>query len=131
MSAVKKSPRRKSKTGRAKARSFSTSEGRANFAEALETANREKTIIGFDRYGHPIAALVPIDAVKLLAGQGGVEPDVRDRIIRGARSFMAAASLAAGRAAPAKPKKPAAKKAKGAKTKTKRAARSKALGKQA
>jgi hypothetical protein len=71
--------------------SFSTSQGRANFARALETTDQEKTVIGFDRYNRPVAALVPIEAVSMLAGQtGGVDPAVRAKIVRMAKLFLAA-----------------------------------------
>ena len=71
--------------------SFSTSQGRANFARALETTDQEKTVIGFDRYNRPVAALVPIEAVSMLAGQViGVDPAVRAKIVRMAKLFLAA-----------------------------------------
>lgn len=84
------------------ARSFSTSEGRANFALALETAGREKTVVGFDRYGQLVAALVPVEAVQMLAGEGDVDPAVRAKIVRMAKAFL-------GGGAPAAPKAKAAK----------------------
>ena len=72
--------------------SFSTSEGRANFARALETTAEEKTIVGFARYSTPVAALAPIEAVRMLAGQAGdVDPAVRARIVRMAKLFLASA----------------------------------------
>ena len=87
MRAVKATRR---KTGAATP-SFSTSQGRANFARALETTDQEKTVIGFDRYNRPVAALVPIEAVSMLAGQpGGVDPAVRAKIVRMAKLFLAA-----------------------------------------
>ena len=64
-----------------KARVYSTSEARANFAEALETAQVENAVIGFDRYGRTIAALVPIEAIYMLAGKGNmIAPAVREEI---------------------------------------------------
>jgi hypothetical protein len=69
--------------------SFSTSQGRANFARALETTDLQKTVVGFDRYNRPVAALVPIEAVSMLAGHSGdVEPAVRAKIVRMARLFL-------------------------------------------
>src|SRR5512145_685833 len=69
--------------------SFSTSAGRANLARALETTDREKTVVGFDRYNRPVAALVPIEAVSILAGQGEqVDPAVRAKIVRMAKLFV-------------------------------------------
>lgn len=72
-----------------KAQIYSTSEARANFAEALETAQLENAVIGFDRYGRPVAALVSIDAVRLLAGRAQeVEPATQEKIKRLAGIFL-------------------------------------------
>ena len=68
---------------------YSTSEARANFAEALENTQLDSAVIGFDRYGRTVAALVPVEAVYMLAGLGGkIEPAVRDKIERTARNFV-------------------------------------------
>lgn len=68
---------------------YSTSEARANFAEALEAARSEGAVIGFDRYGHTVAALVPLEAIYILAGRGDhVAPEVRERIERSARNLV-------------------------------------------
>jgi hypothetical protein len=73
----------------AKTQMYSTSQGRANFAEALGVTQVENAVIGFDRYGRLVAALVPIDAVRMLAGQAqAVEPAVRAKIERMARLFL-------------------------------------------
>jgi hypothetical protein len=73
----------------AKTQMYSTSQARANFAEALGIAQVENTVIGFDRYGRLVAALVPIDAVRMLAGQSAsVDPAVRAKIERMARLFL-------------------------------------------
>lgn len=97
--------------------SFSTSAGRANFARALETTDREKTVVGFDRYNRPVAALVPIEAVAMLAGQGGeIDPAVRARIVRMAKLFLSAmpAKKKSARRAASRPRyKPKAVKKKG------------------
>jgi hypothetical protein len=75
-----------------KKQTISTSEARANFAEALGLAQEESTVIGFDRYGKLVAALVPIDAVRMLAGRGDdVAPAVRNKIERMSRVFLQAA----------------------------------------
>ena len=56
-------------------------------------AQEESTVIGFDRYGKLVAALVPIDAVRMLAGRGeDVAPAVRSKIERMSRVFLQAAS---------------------------------------
>lgn len=102
---------------------YSTSEGRANFAEALEAAQSESAIIGFERYGRPVAALAPIEAVMLLAGvKRGINPKTRAAITQAAQAFVrampelengaAAAPAKAQAKAPAK-KAPAKKRRKG------------------
>jgi hypothetical protein len=85
--------RRKSSAARAsRKQTLSTSEARANFAEALGDAQKQNTVIGFDRYGKLVTAVVPIDAVRMLAGRGDeVEPAVRDKIERMSRIFLHAA----------------------------------------
>ena len=83
----------------AKTQTLSTSEARANFAEALGMAQEENTVIGFDRYGKLVAAVVPIDAVRMLAGCGeDVDPVIRGKIERMSRNFM---HVLPGRDAPA------------------------------
>lgn len=68
---------------------YSTSEARANFAEALETASKDGAVIGFDRYGRTVAALVPLEAIYLLAGRGQhIAPSTRERIERYARNLV-------------------------------------------
>ena len=130
MKAVKKS---KSKTGRDRSRSFSTSQGRANFARALETTDREKTVVGFARYQRTVAALVPVEAVLMLAGQGNeVAAGVRDHIIRMARLFLVGvARTPASAAKPAAPKrmKTATKKKAVRKKAVRKKAKRKGLGK--
>lgn len=67
---------------------LSTSEARANFAEALETAQVDNAVIGFDRYGRTVAALVPVEAIYMLAGLGKhVDPATRKEIEQGAMAF--------------------------------------------
>jgi hypothetical protein len=67
---------------------LSTSEARANFAEALETAQVDNAVIGFDRYGRTVAALVPVEAIYMLAGLGKhVDPATRKEIEEGAMAF--------------------------------------------
>lgn len=83
----------KKKAARAsKKQTLSTSKARANFAEALGMAQEENTVIGFDRYGKLVAAVVPIDAVRMLAGRSAdVDPAVRAKIERMSRIFLHAA----------------------------------------
>jgi hypothetical protein len=78
-------------SGSAKRRTVSTSQGRANFAAALQTVQKEKTIIGFNRYSQSVAALVPVEALLMLAGRGNaIEPAIRDKIERMAHLFLQA-----------------------------------------
>jgi hypothetical protein len=68
---------------------YSTSEARANFAEALETAQLDSAVIGFDRYGRTVAALVPVEAIYMLAGLGDdLDRGVRGKIKRAAHLFV-------------------------------------------
>jgi hypothetical protein len=85
-----KALRRKAAARKAKtAPVYSTSEARANFAETLETVQAESAVIGFDRYGRTVAALVPIEAIYILAGMAGaVAPDLRSRIQGAASDFV-------------------------------------------
>lgn len=81
---------RKKAAARPRRRIYSTSEARANFAEALEMAQVDNAIIGFDRYGRPVAALVPIEAVLLLAGlKDEVSARKREAIKEAAALFAA------------------------------------------
>jgi hypothetical protein len=102
-----------------KARVYSTSEARANFAEALETAQVDNAVIGFDRYGRTIAALVPVEAVYMLAGMGHmISPGVREEIASFSHQFVQSVpSRVSVREAPVKAKKAAPKKKKKAKAK--------------
>lgn len=91
--------------------SRSTSDVRANFANALKMTDRHKLITGFFRYNSPVAALVPIEAVRVLAG-GSVDPTDKARIVRLSKMFIDA--LDSADAAPARRRhssKPRAKKA--------------------
>ena len=82
----RKAARRSAKT----APVYSTSEARANFAEALETVQLDSAVIGFDRYGRTVAALVPVEAIYILIGLGGkIDPDIRQKIDRAGRKFVA------------------------------------------
>ena len=76
------------RAGRKKTPVLSTSEARANFAEALETAQVDNAVIGFDRYGRTVAALVPVEAIYMLAGLGKlVDAGTRKEIEEGAVAF--------------------------------------------
>lgn len=88
MKSVKESRKKAGRGRKAKAPVLSTSEARANFAEALETAQVDNAVIGFDRYGRTVAALVPVEAVYMLAGMSKlVDPATRKEIEKGAVTF--------------------------------------------
>lgn len=89
MKSVKELRRKAAARTRRKAQVYSTSEARANFAEALETAQVENAVIGFDRYGRTVAALVPVEAIYMLAGMGHmIAPGVREDIAQGSQQFV-------------------------------------------
>src|SRR5690606_40108040 len=84
--------------------------------------------LGFARYNTPVAALVPIGAVRMLAGENDVDPAVRAKITRMAQLFLAGASPARRRSgAPKKAAKKAPARGKAA-AKTKKAKRGKRKG---
>lgn len=82
--ALRRAPKRLRKQA---ASSVSTSHARANFAGALELAQAKNAILGFERYGKSVAALVPVDAVRMLAGEP-VDRSTQDEIVEGARAFV-------------------------------------------
>jgi hypothetical protein len=125
MRSVKELRRKAAARARKKTQVYSTSEARANFAEALETAQVDNAVIGFDRYGRTVAALVPVEAVYMLAGLGHmIGPGVREEIASGAQQFVdnVPSRIAAAEAPPRR--KPAKKAAKKKKAKAKRSAKS-------
>ena len=98
VSEQKKNPARRG----TKKQTLSTSQARANFADALGMAQEQSTVIGFDRYGKLVAAVVPIDAVRMLAGRAKeVAPAVRAKIERMAATMLHVAepASASGRGA--------------------------------
>lgn len=115
-----------SRVGR-KARVYSTSEARANFAEALETAQVDNAVIGFDRYGRTIAALVPVEAIYMLAGKAHmIAPGVREEIESFSQQFVQSVPSRVSAPEGARSVKKAAKKdqpKKKKKTKAKRSAK--------
>jgi hypothetical protein len=103
---------------------YSTSEARANFAEALETTQMESAVIGFDRYGRTVAALVPVEAIYMLAGMGEkIDPAVRNKIARGVRQFITHVPNRVGKRLEPKKKAPVKKKVRTAGARTKAKAR--------
>ena len=71
------------------ARLFSTTEGRQRFPDLLQTCFGDKAVIGFDRYGRALGAVVPMEAVRLLAGYDeSVAPYVRDTIAATAEALL-------------------------------------------
>jgi hypothetical protein len=84
-------PKRPAKVAkpRGKAKQLSTSQARADFASALLEAQKDLTLIGFDRYGRTQAALVPVEAIYMLAGEDkDIPPHVKDAIVYGAEQFV-------------------------------------------
>ena len=127
MRSVKELRRKAASRVSRKARVYSTSEARANFAEALETAQVDNAVIGFDRYGRTIAALVPVEAIYMLAGKGNmIAPSVREEIESFSLQFIqsvpsrVSAPEAAPRGKRAKKAAPKKKKAKGKRSGKKR-----------
>jgi hypothetical protein len=129
MRSVKELRRKAAKRAPKKAPVYSTSEARANFAEALETAQVDSAVIGFDRYGRTVAVLVPVEAAYILAGlEREVSPAKRAEIKRAALLFVRnvpnrIATRSKKKAAAKKAKRPAAKK-----KPAKRRAKRKSLG---
>ncbi len=69
---------------------YSTTEGRQRFPDILQFSYGDKAVIGFDRYGRALGAVVPIEAVRILAGYGEtVDDDVKRRMERTARLLLA------------------------------------------
>jgi hypothetical protein len=80
---------RKLKQGSPPPRVFSTTLGRAKFPEFIQMTYGEKAVVGFDRYGKILAALAPMDAVKMLAGRSDeVDPHTRAQIVRAASELL-------------------------------------------
>jgi hypothetical protein len=127
MRSVKELRRKAATRASRKARVYSTSEARANFAEALETAQVDNAVIGFDRYGRTIAALVPVEAVYMLAGMGHmIAPAVREEIAAFSQQFVHSVPSRVVAPAPrgARAKAPAKKAAPKKKAKAKRGPKS-------
>lgn len=83
----------KAKTGGSPSRAtkivYSTTDGRQRFPDILQVSYGEKAVIGFDRYGRALGALVPMEAVQMLAGNiNNVDEDIVGRIQRAARALL-------------------------------------------
>jgi len=69
---------------------YSTTDGRQRFPDILQVTYGDKAVIGFDRYGRALGAVVPVEAVRMLAGYSNhVDDDVRARIKRAAMALLA------------------------------------------
>lgn len=69
---------------------YSTTDGRQKFPDILQVTYGDKAVIGFDRYGRALGAVVPIEAVRMLAGwTGAVDERLRDHIGRAAIALLA------------------------------------------
>jgi len=68
---------------------YSTTEGRQRFPDLLQTSYGSKAVIGFDRYGRALGAVVPMEAVRVLAGfSDSVDEDIKRRIEQTAKSLL-------------------------------------------
>lgn len=68
---------------------YSTTDGRQRFPDILQVSYGEKAVIGFDRYGRALGAVVPMEAVLMLAGKTqDVDEDVKLRIERAAQKLL-------------------------------------------
>ncbi|MDX2234169.1 MAG: hypothetical protein NW200_06695 [Hyphomonadaceae bacterium] len=68
---------------------YSTTLGRAKFPEFIQMSYGEKAIIGFDRYGRLLGAIVPMEAVKILAGrEAELNHLVREQIAHAAAELL-------------------------------------------
>jgi hypothetical protein len=67
---------------------YSTTDGRQRFPDILQVSYGEKAVIGFDRYGRPLGAVVPMEAVRMLAGKTDVDQGVMAIIKRAAENLL-------------------------------------------
>lgn len=68
---------------------YTTTEGRQRFPDILQVSYGDKAVIGFDRYGRALGAVVPMEAVRVLAGfPDTVDPDIIKRIERTAKRLI-------------------------------------------
>lgn len=78
------------KTAAGKKIVYSTTDGRQRFPDILQVTYGDKAVIGFDRYGRALGAVVPMEAVRMLAGlDSDVDEDIRSRIERAATALLA------------------------------------------
>lgn len=77
---------------------YSTTDGRQRFPDILQVSYGEKAVIGFDRYGRALGAVVPMEAVLMLAGSPDkVDKGVRERIEKAAQALLDKVNPASGR----------------------------------
>lgn len=77
---------------------YSTTDGRQRFPDILQVSYGEKAVIGFDRYGRALGAVVPMEAVLMLAGKDDrVDQGIKERIERAARALLAKINPVSGR----------------------------------
>lgn len=68
-----------------------TTEGRQRFPDVMQDAFGPKAFTGFHRYGRPLGAVIPIDAVMVLAGYGHLLDEATlERIKNTAQALCAA-----------------------------------------
>jgi hypothetical protein len=69
------------------ARLYTTTEGRQFFPDILQDAFGEKGVTGFHRYGRLMGAVIPLEAITLLAG-GEVDEETRIRLQNAAHNLL-------------------------------------------
>ena len=68
---------------------YSTTDGRQQLHDILQDIYGDKAVIGFDRYGRVLGAVVPMEAVAMLAGHTEhVDDYTRNRIEKAAEQLM-------------------------------------------
>jgi hypothetical protein len=68
---------------------YSTTDGRQQLHDILQDIYGDKAVIGFDRYGRVVGAVVPMEAVAMLAGRTDYVDDyTQERIQRAAQKLM-------------------------------------------
>lgn len=71
------------------ARLCTTSEGRQNFPDIIQDAYGEKCLTGFNRYGRFLGAVIPREALMILAeNDATVDDTTRLRIKNAARNLL-------------------------------------------
>jgi len=63
----------------------------------MQLSYGEKAVLGFDRHGKVLGAIVPMEAIKIIAGRGDEVHDfIRDQIVDAAAQLLAQAPALGG-----------------------------------